>query len=161
MVRFKKIESKNNMVELANYNLSKFMTPKEINELDGYILVNGPGSFTGSKVALNIIKAIDLKLKINKAMVTNSLKLLSDSKTKYTAIPFGKTKFLFKKNKGIGSSKFKIITKEKLAKFPTEKVLIGYDKLNISSLETKFKDRTTFKMIALDKVEILYSKSII
>lgn len=145
-------ENNKDVVEKINYNLDVFLNKNNINinEIENFMITIGPGSFTGVKVALNIVRTINIiKSNINLEIIS-TFKLLSEKNKKGVAIKFGKNKFYYKDNSFF--KKATKISKEELK----ENIVIGYENFSKEKLQEKI-DNKSFKIIDnLDKVKIKY-----
>lgn len=99
IVAFLTVESNNDMVKIAIPNIDKFLKANnyKLQDFDEFMFVIGPGSFTGVKVAYNIIGSINIVKKINKFYTISSFGLITPNKNSNVIIPFGKNKFYLKK----------------------------------------------------------------
>ncbi len=143
----------NNMAKIAVDEISKFLKNQNssINDITEYLFTTGPGSFTGVKVALNIISSISITKKIEKIHIIDSFKLIEQDKYIYTAIPFGKSKYYLKKNK---SNKINVVNQTEIKEYTS--VNYGYDLMNKELLQKKINAKN-FKIVDnLDKVKIKY-----
>lgn len=150
---FSMIDTDNDIVKNALPNIQKFLAKNNssLNDVKEFLFTIGPGSFTGVKVSLNIVNSILLIKKLDKIEVIDTFKLLEQPKYSGTIVPFGKSKFYYKKNK---KNKIKIITKDECEKLSN--VNDGYNNFTKEILEEKIKSKE-FKIVDnLDKVKIKY-----
>ncbi len=162
---FATIDNENNVVnffiEDTNNDVVKNALPKldtflnrsslKLNEIDNFYITIGPGSFTGVKVAYNIISSIALLKDIGKIGVIETFKLIEQDKYDGTIIPFGKSKYYYKRLK---RKKIEIITEEDLKSI--NNINDGYSNFSKELLEEKIKNKSFKLMDNLDKVEIKY-----
>ncbi len=143
----------NNMAKIAVDEVDKFLKRQNssLEDVTEYLFTTGPGSFTGVKVALNIISAISITRKIEKFHIIDSFKLIEQDRFAYTAIPFGKSKYYLKKSK---SSKINVVNQTEIKEYSS--VNYGYDLINKELLQKKINAKN-FKIVDnLDKVKIKY-----
>ncbi|BDU67662.1 MAG: tRNA (adenosine(37)-N6)-threonylcarbamoyltransferase complex dimerization subunit type 1 TsaB [Candidatus Tyloplasma litorale] len=146
----------NNMAKIAISKIKVFLEENnlDLSNIKEYMITIGPGSYTGVKVALNIISTINIVEKINKIYTIDSFKLIDDLNSKYTCIPFGKNKFYFKKNK---KSKILTLTSEEVDQY--NDVNDGYKNFTKELLQKKI-DNKSFKIYDnLYKVKLKYLSS--
>ena len=148
-------DTNNDVAKTSVFLIEKFISKNNLNfkDIEGYMITIGPGSFTGVKVALNIIRTIDLLYPIKKVYTINNFDLLKQKNKKYTAIPFGKNKFYLKNHKNL-LSKAKIVNS--LKEYKKREVTMGYENFTNESLKDKI-NSNSFKLIDnLNKIEIKY-----
>jgi len=148
-------DTNNDVAKTSIFLLEKFIAKNKISfeDIDGYMLTIGPGSFTGVKVGLNIVRTIDLLYPVQKIYTIDNFDLLKEKDKKYTAIRFGKNKFYFL-NKKSTLSKPKIITS--LKEYKKTEVTLGYDNFSKEKLKEKIYDNS-FKFVDnLSKVKLKY-----
>lgn len=146
-------DTNNDVVKNTIPKIESFLkrTNLKINEIEEFLFTIGPGSFTGVKVPLNIVKSISLLRDIGRVRVIDSFKLIETDKFEGTVIPFGKSKFYYKKTK---RNKIKIINKEEYEQL--KNISNGYDEFTKDTLQSKLNDRSFKAIEKLDKVEIKY-----
>lgn len=151
------IKDNNNMtVKNTLDNLDKFLNKNKtsIKQISGWFLTTGPGSFTGVKVGLNIIKSFNLVEKVRNIWTIDTFKLLRDQQKDYTAIAFGKNKFYFKNN--WGRSKVKIVTNLKDLNINKARITEDYKKFTKETLQKKIDDKE-FKIVKdINKIKLEY-----
>lgn len=100
IVDFLMNSSNNDMVKNTLPILEKFIKKNKVlfEEIDEYFVTNGPGSYTGVKVGINIIRAISLVNDIKRINVINTFDLITKKGTKYSALRVGKDKFYLRNN---------------------------------------------------------------
>ncbi len=143
----------NDIVKRTLVDVKKFLMKNklELNKINNFLITIGPGSFTGVKVALNILNSVALINEIESVKVIDSFKLIEQDEFDSTVIPFGKSKFYFKKKK---SKKITIISEEDFKKL--DNVNNGYDNFTKEILEQKINSKA-FKLVDnLDKIKIKY-----
>ena len=147
-------DTNNDIVKNAVYYIDKMIKKNELklNDFNRYMLTIGPGSFTGVKVALNIIKTIDLIHPIEKVYTIETFDLIEDNR-RYTAIPFGKSKF-YLKDKNSFLKKIKVIND--ITKYNEDEINLGYDNFNRKKLKEKISSNSFKLLDNLDKVKIKY-----
>lgn len=146
-------DSNNDMVKNTIPKIEAFLKSQKlnINDIYEYLFTIGPGSFTGVKVAMNIISTMALTKSINSYRVIGSFKLIEDKKYDSTVIPFGKSKYYYKK---VNKNKIKVITNDEYQHL--KKVNDGYKNFKKETLQSKI-DNKEFKVVKnLDKVKIKY-----
>ena len=146
-------DTNNDVVKNCVFLIKKFLAKNniKINDLNEYMLTIGPGSFTGVKVGLNIVRSFNLVNLVKKIYVIDTFTLLKEDNMDFTVIPFGKKKFYLKQN---SKKKIEIVDYEKFIQL--KNVTIGYDNFNKDSLKKKI-DNKSFKLLDnLDKVKIKY-----
>lgn len=145
-------DTNNDMVKNCLYKLEKFLkgNKKNINDIQHFYITIGPGSFTGVKVALNIVNSITLVNKYVDVSVIDSFKLLQESINEHLIIPFGKSKFYYRKNK----RKILTVTKEQLESLPNARD--GYAEFSKEKLEKKIKNNEFKLMKNIDDIKIKY-----
>ncbi len=150
IIDFSMKDSNNDMVKITLPLIEKFLIKNKfkIDEFDEFMITNGPGSFTGVKVAMNIVGSINVVKKIKKIHVINTFKLLSERK-KYTAIRFGKKKYYLKSGR-------KISIVDNLDGINKNEIIMGYDNFNKSKLQKKINDKSFKVLDNIDKVKIKY-----
>lgn len=153
IVNFSIEDSKNDMVKKTVSSIEKFISENKfkIENIKEYMITIGPGSFTGVKVALNIIKSINLVNEIEKIHIISTFKLLRNDNMKYTAIKFGKSKFYLKNN---SFPRITVKTEEEINKL--DNVTIDYKNFDKNVLQDKI-DKKEFKTIKnIEKIKIKY-----
>ncbi len=153
VVDFLMKDTDNNIVKNSIPELEAFLNKNgmTLNNIEEFMMTIGPGSFTGVKVALNIINTVSLIREVNKIKTIDSFKLIEQDKYDGTVIPFGKSKYYFKKKK---KSKISVINDEQFKKLVN--VTAGYDNFTKEILQQKIDDKA-FKIVDnLDKVKIKY-----
>ncbi len=153
VISFYNKESNNDIVRTTLPELKKFLNKNnvKVSEIEEYLFTIGPGSFTGVKVALNIVKSFSMVNDISRYWIIDSFKLIEQEGYDSTIIPFGKSKFYHKKKIG---SKVRVITMEDLNQL--ENFNDGYSNITKDLLQQKI-DSKSFKIIDnLDKVKIKY-----
>ena len=147
-------ETNNDVVKNALPYLEKLIKKNNFNisDFDDYMITIGPGSFTGVKVALNIVRTINLVNPIKKIYTIDTFKLIDDKK-RYIAIPFGKNKFYLKDKKHF-LSKVKIINNIDVV--DKNKINFGYDNFDKNKLMEKINNKSFKLLDNLDKVKIKY-----
>ncbi len=146
-------DTNNDMVKIAVQEVNDFLkrSNEDINEITEYMFTIGPGSYTGVKVAMNIVSSINLVKPIEKYHIIDSFNLIERDNYMNTAIPFGKSKFYVRKLK---SSKIDVLTNKEIKEL--ESVNYGYDNFTRELLQEKI-DNKSFKIVDnLDKVKIKY-----
>ncbi len=154
VIDFSMQDTDNNMAKITVNEIEKFLTKNNLslNEINEYLFTIGPGSFTGVKVAINIIRTISLTNAINKYHIIDSFTLIENAVYENTVIPFGKSKYYHKKVKG---NKVNVISKEELRSLSS--VNNGYKNFTKELLQRKIKSKKSFKAInKLDKAKIKY-----
>ncbi len=146
-------DSNNDIVKNIIVFIEKFLLKNKLKfiHIKEYMITIGPGSFTGVKIPLNIVKTINIVYEVEKLYVIDSFNLLKDSSKKNIAIPFGKNKFYFKKS---GFSKIKIVDKEFLNDI--ENVVFGYENFSEETLKEKINNKEFKLLDNLDKAKIKY-----
>ncbi len=147
-------ESTNNdIVQRTLPELNKFLNKNNIklNEIDEFLFTIGPGSFTGVKVALNIVRSVGLINDIGSVRVIDSFKLIEQDEFESTVIPFGKSKYYYKKKR---SKKVKIINKEQFNALVNTND--GYENFSKELLEKKINSKAFKILDNIDKVKIKY-----
>ena len=150
VLSFEKIETDRNMAKMANKWIEDYLKKNKLTlkELEGYLVVTGPGSFTGVKVAANIVNTLVEVFTEQTIETIDSFTLLNESDAKFIAIPFGKGKYYLKK-KGFFNKGFKSVSE-----LPKDQVFVlGYEYFNEDKLTNKL---DLFKKV--DKVEPIYPK---
>ncbi len=146
-------ETNNDMVKNSVSNLKKFLKENKlvINDIYEFLLTIGPGSFTGVKVALNIVSSVALTKELKSFRVIDSFSLIENNNSNGTVIPFGKSKYYLKmKHK----KKIKIINDEEFKSM--KNINDGYENLTKELLQNKI-NNNKFKIIDnLDKIKIKY-----
>lgn len=144
-------DTNNDIVKNSLAIIEKFLTKNKtrLGLIKKYMITIGPGSFTGVKVALNIIRTVDMVNSIDSIETIETFDLITNSTNNKTAIKFGKSKYYLKYNK-----KIKIITHEKLKEI--EKVNIGYDNFTSELLQEKINNKEFKLLDNLNKVKIKY-----
>lgn len=139
---FRKELSNQLMVKETIYLLDKFLKKNnlKITDIDDFYFTIGPGSFTGIKVAYNIIGTIDLVNKLtNKKEINfytiNSFDLLNISDKNKVLVKLGKRKYFYKKYFWI-FSKEKILQQENILNFSLYQT---YENLDDELLQEKIK----------------------
>ncbi len=153
VIDFYSDNTNNDIVKRTLVDVKKFLMKNklELNMIKNFLITVGPGSFTGVKVALNIINTVSLVSEIDTIRVIDSFKLIEQDDYNATVIPFGKSKYYFKKKK---SKKVSIISREELDTM--ENVNDGYENLTKEILEQKINSKA-FKLVDnLDKIKIKY-----
>ncbi len=146
-------DTNNDIAKNAIPELEKFLSyeSKTINDVDEFMFTIGPGSYTGVKVALNIITTLSLTNEFKQFYIIDSFKLVEQNKYDHTVIPFGKSKYYHKRNK---KDKIFVITEEE--KQNLKNVNDGYANFTKEVLEQKINSKA-FKIVDnLDKVKIKY-----
>ncbi len=151
-------DTDNDIIKNSISMIKKFVDKNKVNlnDINEYMITIGPGSFTGVKVALNIVRTINLVNPVNKIYTINTFNLIDDKEKRYTAIPFGKNKFYLKDKKRV-FKKVKIISEfEKIKK---DEVNFGYDNFTKEKLMKKIKNNSFKLLDNLDKVNIEYLRN--
>lgn len=146
-------DSNNDMVKNALDLIEKFIKKNKLNieDFSEYMITTGPGSFTGVKVAINIVRSLNMVNKIEKIHTINTFDLLSEKNNTHTAISFGKDKFYLKNNK---KTKVKVATKEDIKEI--ENITIDYEHLTKEFLQEKINNKSFKILDNLNKVKIKY-----
>ncbi len=146
-------DTNNDMVKNSISKLQNFLKNNKlvINDIHEFLLTTGPGSFTGVKVALNIVNSVALTKELNSFRVIDSFTLIENNDSIATAIPFGKSKYYLKMKR---KKKIKVINQEEYDSL--KNVNNGYDNLTKELLQEKI-NNNKFKIIDnLDKIKIKY-----
>lgn len=144
-------DTNNDMVENALSIIREFVKKNKLDLLffDEYMITTGPGSFTGVKVSLNILRSINLVKKIEKVHTIGTFKLLEQKGKKYIAIPFGKNKYYLK-----NGGKIKVV--DNLDEIAKSNIIFGYDSFTVKTLKEKI-NSDSFKVLDnIDKVKLKY-----
>lgn len=171
---FEMKDTNSRVAKYANQWIKEFLIKQKIKIIDinEYYITKGPGSFTGIKVALNIIKSFALVDDIKYIYTIDTLDLIRDKSKSNAALSFGKEKYYLRKYnswyfKGIPmqwhinalTKGFKIVKElpvEKTNKYTTKKhTEVDYDNFTKDKLENKLKK---FKKEKIDKIELIYQK---
>ncbi len=153
VVSFSNKDTDNDIVKTVVTELENFLNKNDmtLNTVEEFLFTVGPGSFTGVKVALNIISSVALIRNIGRVRVIDSFKLIEQEKYDGTVIPFGKSKYYFKKAR---KSKVTIIDTDKFNSMSN--INDGYNAFTKELLQQKINDKA-FKIVDnLDKVKIKY-----
>ena len=151
---FKKIETNKdtakNTVKWMNYFFKKNKLKYE--SISKYYFTVGPGSFTGTKVALNIINSLRLVFPKSESYFINTFDLISNPEYKYTIINAGKSRYYIKKKHLF--SKAKVVND--LSKYDSNSYWIGYDNFNKEVLQQKINEEAFIKVKNPNDVKIIY-----
>ncbi len=153
VVDFISKDTDNNIVKNAVPEMNEFLKKNNmtLNNVQEFLFTVGPGSFTGVKVAMNIISSVSLTREIGKVRVIDSFKLIEQEKYDGTVIPFGKSKYYYKKTR---KNKITIINADQLKGL--DNINDGYATFTKEMLQQKINDKA-FKIVDnLDKVKIKY-----
>ncbi len=151
IVDFLMRKSNNDMVKNTLPLIKKFLDKNnlEINNINEYMITTGPGSFTGVKVAINIVRSINLINPIKKIHTISTFDLLSNKNTKYTAIRFGKNKYYLNKKR-----KTNIV--DNLIGIDADEITMDYDDFNKNKLQEKINNKSFKVLDNINKVKIKY-----
>ena len=150
VLSFTKKETNRNMAKMANKWIEEFLKKNKVQlkDLDGYLVVTGPGSFTGVKVGANIVNTLVTVFSNQTIETIDTFTLLDEAEAKYIALPFGKGKFYLKKK---GFLKKGFTTTNQLPE--GKEGVIGYENFDKKMLADKL---SLFK--PSNKVEPIYPK---
>ncbi len=153
IVDFSMKDSNNDMVKNTLPLIEKFIKKNKLQfeDFNDYMLTTGPGSYTGVKVAINIIRSINLVNEINALHVINTFDLITNNKTKYTALKAGKNKFYLRNNK-LKKTKSVETIDEKIK----ESLTMDYDSFNKELLQEKISNNSFKVLDNINKVKINY-----
>ncbi len=144
-------DTDNNIVKNALPEIESFLSKNKLklNNIRDFMITVGPGSFTGVKVAYNIVNSVSLITDINEISTIDTFKLIEQEGFEGTVIPFGKSKYYFKKK-----NKVVVINSDEYEQL--NNINDGYKKFNKEILQQKINDKA-FKIVDnLDKVKIKY-----
>ena len=162
VIDFSLKSTEKNVAKMANKWIEDFFQKNKINinNISGLYTTIGPGSFTGTKVSLNIFKSFDLILNLDEFGYMNSLSLVQERKKKYVVFPMGKNRIIIKKNSVIPFVGYlKIKSKDFINKLNNQKITFGYESFDKEKLEKLFIDKK-FKVVDnLNKINLIYLKS--
>jgi tRNA A37 threonylcarbamoyladenosine modification protein TsaB len=137
---------------LEKYNLE----PESFN---GYMLTTGPGSFTGLKVAYNILQTFSLLYPVDVVYAISTFDLVHTKKTEYVALPFGKNKSYLKSYRIPFNKKFKVVPMDEITSLSEKHTIdIGYANFSQEELEYKIKNKKFKKYSSLDDIKLLFPK---
>ncbi|BDV03331.1 MAG: hypothetical protein HPPSJP_0520 [Candidatus Hepatoplasma scabrum] len=159
---FESRKNNNDLIGEGLIFLFSFLNKRKISlkDIDGYYFTIGPGFFTGTKIALNIINSFNLVFpRFDFNYITN-YDLLHNENKRYVLLKLSKQKYYLhdfakrgKKNRG------KIIdileTKEDF------NIVNGYQEFNKKILEDKICKKKFIKINNLAKVDLLYVNNFI
>lgn len=153
VVDFFKYLSNKDLVSKTNMNIESFLSKNKtnINDIDSFYITTGPGSYTGLKIAYNIVKTIKLVNSDIKVFTADSFDVQRENR-QISIINLTSTNFAFKaKNK----SKIEL-TSDKDKLFKNNDYALNMDNFNQDILEQKINSKT-FKLVDnLDSIELLY-----
>lgn len=158
VVAFWQEKLQNNAANMAVVWIEAFFTQNKVTfkSFDEYYLTIGPGSFTGTKVGLNILKTVNLVYPITKINIISNFDLLRINK-KNVAINITKNKLLL--------NDFKIFNNLKTITNSTDidrnKLIINYEVFDEKVLEQKINDKSFKLLDNLSKVKLIYGTSFI
>ncbi len=146
-------KSNNDMVEITVSEIDKFLNKNNItiDQVTEFMTTIGPGSFTGVKVGINFIGSIALTRETIKIHTIDSFKLIEQSNSLHTVIPFGKGKFYVKAR---NSKKIKVMNEKEVKQLPLASD--GYSKMNKELLQKKINNKLFKIRDNLNKVEVKY-----
>ncbi len=158
VLTFKSIKTDKNTANNGVYWIKEFLEKNQINlsDIKGYYFTIGPGSFTGTKVALNIIQTFELVNPTNNFYIINNFNLLKTKKQK-VAIEIGRNKFLVRK--WFFYFHYDIILL--LSKIDKSQTIIGYEKFTKKSLQTKIDTRSFKACNDLKNIKLQYGNKFI
>ncbi len=160
VLHFKKIEADRNMVKMANQWMDETLKEWDISydQITGYRITRGPGSFTGSKVALNIIRSLSLVKKPRRIYSIRTDDLLRKKGKRFVAISHGKNKvFLRDYNKNPFTKKEKFVDNSYLKKIKDKNIIIDYDWITKDHLEERIVQKAFSKHDHIEDIEIFYA----
>ncbi len=154
VVSFKKITSNQNVVENGLEWIINFLKKENLslNEIKKYYLSIGPGSYTGTKFGLNLVKTINLVEPIEELFIINTFKLINNNK-KYSIITAGKSKWYIKNN-NFPFSKPKAI--KSLTNFDKSSYSLDHLDFDEKLLEKKVIQNKFKKVKNIDNLKSLY-----
>lgn len=149
--------------KITHFLLEKFLLDKKmnLNDIEEFYITKGPGSFTGVRVGLNIIRSIYLNNKKIKVYTISTFDLLKMKGFKNIYIPFGKNKSFYKKydliNKIFLNNKIKIINNFDKNINEINKSIIGYEKFDENHLSNLIKNNKFKKIKNPNNIKLIYN----
>lgn len=159
---FESRKNNNDIVsESLNY-LHNFLNKHKISlkDIKGYYFTIGPGSFTGTKVALNIINSFTLVFPTLDFNYITNYDLLKEDNKRYVLIKLSKQKyylhdFMKKSKKNQGKVIDVLETKEDF------NIVNGYQEFGAKILEEKISKQKFIKVENLTQINLLYANDFI
>lgn len=158
-------ESKKNNNDVVNEGLSylhTFLNKHKISlkDIKGYYFTVGPGSFTGTKVALNIINSFNLVFPTFDFNYITNYDLLKNDQKRYVLIKLSKQKYylhdFMKKGKRNRGKVIDVLeTKEDF------NIVDGYKEFGAKILEEKISNNKFIKVENLMQINLLYANDFI
>ncbi len=153
VVDFFKYLSNKDLVSKTNKNIQVFLNKNKVklNDITDFYITTGPGSYTGLKIAYNVVKTIKLVNKDINVYTADSLDVQRKDK-QLSIINLTSTNYAYKaKNKSTIE-----LTSDTTKLFKNDDYAINMDHFNKEILEEKINSKT-FKFIDnLDSIELLY-----
>lgn len=153
IVDFSMKDSNNDMVKNTLPFIEKLLKKNKLKfeDVKEYMFTTGPGSYTGVKVAINIVRSINMVNPIDLVHIINTFDLITNGKTKYTALKVGKNKFYLRNNR-IKKIKSIDLIDDKIKASLT----MDYDLFNKELLQEKISNNSFKVLDNINKVKINY-----
>ncbi|QHX35710.1 tRNA threonylcarbamoyladenosine biosynthesis protein TsaB [Spiroplasma sp. TIUS-1] len=136
------VDAKNKISEIFDDELKMFLAKQktELNEISEFYVTKGPGTFTGVRIGLSIVKTIWTINKDIKVYSINTMQLMAGKSKVSVAIDARGGKHFFASNtNGIIANNLEIVLNEKL---PKENIITNLDNIdyvkNFSEVRDKF-----------------------
>lgn len=146
-IDFVSIKAKNNLTKITNFEIEKIFKKNKINyfDIDEVLLVVGPGSFTGVKIGVSIVKAWNL---VNEFKVIKTISIL-DLLGNNSYVDARSNRSFVKKNNRIEIIDNKLLKLDKMISihdFKKEMIILALNK---------------FKKTNINELKPLYAKEIV
>ena len=149
VVSFEMKETDNNVAKNANKWTQDFLAKSNLtlNDITGFYVSVGPGSFTGVKVGINIVNTAAMVNEITDLNIISSLKLQKLAGIRYSILTFGKGKMY------VQDTKYPFKSFKTSSKMPKGPKRIDYEGFDADELQSKLK---WFKKVK--SIEAIYPK---